>query len=171
MTDGDNKWCMVTVDGTDFRILEPTPFSPMWYSHKFKGPGIRYEVAVSIKGGDIVWINGPYACGSWPDISIFRERLIHMLLPGEMVEADRGYRGEPTKIRTPVDAATPEETKMKSRARACQETANKRFKQFRILHNTFRHDITKHKHVFGSIVVITQLSIEHGEPLFGCHFY
>jgi hypothetical protein len=47
---------MVTVDGTDFRIYEPTPFSPMWYSHKYKGPGLRYEVALSIRGGDIVCI-------------------------------------------------------------------------------------------------------------------
>lgn len=161
---------MVTVDGTDFKIQEPTPFSPMWWSHKFNGAGLRYEVAVSIKGGDIVWTNGPYACGSWPDISIFREKLITMLLPGEMVEADRGYRGEPTKIRTPVDAATDEEKAMKSRARACQETANKRFKQFNILKHTFRHDLKKHKMVFEAIATITQLSFEHGEPLFGCHF-
>ena len=161
---------MVTVDGTDFRIQEPTPFSPMWYSHKFKGSGIRYEVAVSIRGGDIVHINGPYACGSWPDISIFREVLIHKLRPGEMVEADRGYRGEPTKIRTPIDAANRRESKRKSRARACQETVNKRFKQFGILKQVYRHDIKKHKLVFDSIVVITQLSLRHGEPLFGCHF-
>ena len=161
---------MVTVDGTDFKIQEPSPFSPMWYSHKFHGLGLRYEVAVSIKGGDIVWVNGPYACGSWPDISIFREKLMKKLLHGEMVEADRGYRGEPTKIRTPIDAATPAEKVMKARARACQETANKRFKQFGILKHVFRHDIRKHKMVFESVAIITQLSIQHGEPLFGCHF-
>jgi hypothetical protein len=115
---------MVTVDGTDFRIYEPTPFSPMWYSHKYKGPGLRYEVALSIRGGDIVHINGPYACGAWPDISIFREVLINKLLPGEMVEADRGYGGEITKIRTPVDYRNRREKKRKSRARACQETVN-----------------------------------------------
>ena len=91
---------MVTVDRTDFRIQEPRPFSPQWYSHKFKSPGVHYEVAVSINGGDIVHINGPFPCGSNPDISIFRDCLIHKLEPGEMVEADRGYRGEPTKIRT-----------------------------------------------------------------------
>ena len=161
---------MVTVDGTDFRICEPFPFSPMWFSHKFKGPGLRYEVAVSIRGGDIVWTNGPYACGAWPDISIFREHLIHQLLPGEMVEADRGYRGEPTKIRTPIDAATRREKKLKSRARACQETANKCFKQFGALKQVYRHQIQNHKLLFESVVVITQLSLQHGEPLFGCHF-
>jgi hypothetical protein len=43
LTDGNNRFSTVTVDGTDFRINEP--------SHKFKGPGLRYEVAISIKGG------------------------------------------------------------------------------------------------------------------------
>ena len=82
---------MITVDGTDFRIREPTPFSPMWFSHKFKGAALCYEVGVSINGGGIVWVNGPYACGMWPDISIFCARLMGMLRPGEMVEADNGY--------------------------------------------------------------------------------
>lgn len=87
----------MTVDGTDFRIEQPTEFSKRWYSHKFKGPGLRYEVALSILGGDIVWTNGPFPCGSWPDISIFRAGLIDELRPMEMVEADKGYRGQPDK--------------------------------------------------------------------------
>ena len=93
-----------------------------------------------------------------------------MLNPGKMVEADNGYRGEPTKIRTPVDAATHRERKMKSKARASQETVNKRFKQFGILKQTYRHNLSKHQSVFRAVVVITQLSIQHGEPIFGCHF-
>lgn len=162
---------MVTVDGTDFRIQEPHPFSPMWYSFKFKGPGLRYEVAISIRGGDIVWINGPYACGSWPDISIFRERLIHLLRPGEMVEADRGYRGEPTKIRTPIDARNRRERKRKAIARARHETCNRRFKQFGILKQVFRSNISRHAIVFEAVAVITQLSIENGAPLFKLHYH
>jgi hypothetical protein len=66
-----------------------------------------------------VHTTGPHACGAWPDISIFCEVLIHKLSPGEMVEADRRYRGEPTKIQTLVDYKTRREKKQKSRARAC----------------------------------------------------
>ena len=40
----DNCW--ISLDGTDFRIQEPTPFDPKWFSHKFKGPGLRYEIGV-----------------------------------------------------------------------------------------------------------------------------
>lgn len=55
-------FCLVSVDGTDFRIYERHPFWSGWFSHKFKGPGVRYEVAVCIKTGDVVWINGPFPC-------------------------------------------------------------------------------------------------------------
>jgi hypothetical protein len=73
LTDGKNRFSAVTVDGTDFRINEPTDFSTKWFSHKFKGPGLRYEVAIS-KRGDIIHIQGPYPCGKWPDIKNARGR-------------------------------------------------------------------------------------------------
>ena len=65
-----NQRCKITVDGTDFRIQEPIPFNPKWYSHKFKGPGLRYEVAICIKTGCIVWVIGPFPAGEWPDRKI-----------------------------------------------------------------------------------------------------
>ena len=162
---------MVTVDGTDFRICEPKPFNSGWYSHKFHGPGVRYEVAVSINGGDIVHINGPFPCGHNPDITIFRKKLIYKLGPGEMVEADRGYRGEPTKCRIPVDYMNRRQKNQKCRARARQETVNARFKQFGVLSQRFRHRVTmddmiRHKLVFHSIAIITQIGINNGEKLF-----
>lgn len=45
--------CVMPVDGTDFRIEEPKPFSSGWYSHKFNGPGVRYEVGLAIQRGYI----------------------------------------------------------------------------------------------------------------------
>lgn len=67
---------------------------PDWFSHKFKKSGVRYEVALGIKTGDICWFSGPYMCGLWPDIEIFRASLITFLDPYERVEADNGYVGE-----------------------------------------------------------------------------
>jgi hypothetical protein len=63
----------VTVDGRDLRIYETTDFNTKWFSRKFHGPGICYEVAISMNGGQIVHIQGPYPAGKWPDIKIFRE--------------------------------------------------------------------------------------------------
>jgi DDE superfamily endonuclease len=156
----------MTVDGTDFRIQEPQPFSTKWFTKKFNGPGLRYEVAVSIRGGDIVHTNGPFECGRWPDIAIFRNNLIDKLLPGEMVEADKGYRGEKEKIRTPDDYISQEDRNKKRLARARHETVNKRFKDFGILKVRYRHNLRDHQAVFRAIVVITQLSINKGEVVF-----
>ena len=83
--------CLVTVNGIDFMIPEPMPFSKAWWSHKFNGPGLRCEIAICIKTGWIVAYNGPFACGVWPDLKIFRFRLKQWLLRGEKVLADRGY--------------------------------------------------------------------------------
>ena len=57
----------MTVDGTDFRINNPKRFDKIWYGHKFNHAAVRYEVAVSIQSGDIVWIHGPFPAGGWPD--------------------------------------------------------------------------------------------------------
>ena len=68
--------CLVSVDGTDFHIPQ---HGWKFYSHKFKKSGLRYEVALCIMTGDIVWINGPYEPGIWPDIKIFRDSLMSHL--------------------------------------------------------------------------------------------
>ena len=88
----NDTWCHVSVDGTDFQIGEPTPFDKCWKSPKAKGAAVKYEVAVSIFMGDIVWIYGPHV-GSKSDIKIFNEKLRKMLKPQEMVEVDAGYKG------------------------------------------------------------------------------
>jgi hypothetical protein len=165
-----NKTCFVTVDGTDCPIYEPTPFSRAWFSHKLNGPGLRYEVAVCIQTGDIVWINGGFPCGRWPDIKIFRLSLKHRLVPGEMVETDKGYKGEPTCARTPEDYVSYIDKKAKSRARSRHETVNKRLKQWGCLNQTFRHDRRDHKLCFAAVAVCTQLSFERGERPFHCYY-
>ena len=42
------------------------------------------------------------------------------------------------------------------------ETVNRRFKQWAILHDRFRHPEELHEDVFTAIAVITQLEIENG---------
>ena len=141
----------------------------MWFSHKFKGPGLRYEVALSIRTGLIVWLNGPFPCGSFPDIKIFKNGLQGMLGQFERVEADAGYVGcDPLYVKkTPKSIFGREDRKeLQNRVRARQETVNKRFKQFGILNQRFRHDLTLHEIVFHSIAVLTQLSLLSGETLF-----
>ena len=149
--------CKISVDGTDFRILNRTPFWKGWFSFKFKTAGLRYEVGVNIMTGDIVWIEGPHPAGKMPDITIFRLRLKHVLPDGEKVIADKGYRGEPNKV--VIDH--PDAQKVRSR----HETVNRRFKQFNILGRTFRHSPDLHQAVFIAVAVIVQLGMEES-PLY-----
>jgi hypothetical protein len=46
-----NWYSTITVDGTDFNMYEPTNVSTEFFSHKFKRPGVKYELATLIRGG------------------------------------------------------------------------------------------------------------------------
>lgn len=157
--------CLVTVDGVDFQIPEPIPFSSEWYSHKFCGPGLRYEIAIAINTGDIVWFNGPFPAGSFPDIKIFRNKLKLQLGPGEKIIADRGYRGD-IKVCTPDHANSIEHGKVMNQARARHEATNHRLKTWKSLKQVFRHGRQKHYLVFQSAVVLTQIATENGSAPF-----
>ena len=88
------QWCLTTVDGVDFMVPELTPFLSKWWSHKFKGPGLWYEISICIVTGWIVSYNGPFECGHWPDVKIFWLGMKTMLMRGKMVVADHGYCGD-----------------------------------------------------------------------------
>ena len=106
--------------------------------------------------------------GEWNDLEIFRSSLMTWLDPFERVEANDGYAGEaPLRVKCPNLIAVPvERKKMMGIVRRRQETVNRRFKQWSILAHKFRHDLGMHGSVFSAIVVISQLAIENGEPLF-----
>ena len=76
-----------------------------------------------------MWLNGPYECGAWPDISIFRNLLMTNLAPAERVEADDGYVGEaPLHVKCPRSFTNKSETEaMQQRVQNQQETVNNRF--------------------------------------------
>jgi hypothetical protein len=164
------RTCKLTVDGTDCQINEPHPFSKSWYSHKHKSAGLRYEVAVCIQTGDICWVNGPFKCGSWPDLKIFRRDLKHRLVAGEMVECDGGYRGDP-KCRHKDVIFNRSDLGAKKAARARHETVNGDIKKFDCLKQTWRHDRKLHKHAFAAAAVLTQLSYSIGKgPTFEVNY-
>jgi hypothetical protein len=130
---------------------------------------VKYEIGVCIQTGNIVWIHGPFRGGEG-DLEIARSALLDALDEDEMAEADGGYGGEPYYIKCPFDASSREQIYMKKVTRACHETANKRFKVFEILRRQFRHALEKHSMCFRAVAVITQLSIEHGSPLYSVDF-
>ncbi len=117
--------------------------------------------------GNLVWIQGPYPAGAWPDIKIFTSCLAHFLEPGKCIEADDGYHGHVDKVKCPKNDVNPvENLEMQGHVRAHHETLNGRLKNWGILSQVFRHGILHHGDVFWACAVITQLTIEHGKPLF-----
>lgn len=170
--------CFVSVDCVDCPIFEPWPFNTKWYSHKINGPALKYEVAVCIKTGFIVWINGPFPA-SKGDAMIFKDGLSTRLAPDEAVEADQGYGIREDciasrQLKLPASGWDSRERKSKSNARARNERVNGKLKVFSVLTSYFRHVkpreemMAKHKICFRAVAVITQLKMENGEVV--CDF-
>ena len=161
--------CLISVDDTDFLIPRR---GKAFYSHKFNKSALRYEVALCILTGDIVWINGPYEPGLWNDLTIFQNSLQSNLEEQERVEADDGYIGaHPEFAKCPRGFADPAETlAMQARVRHRQETINLRFKFFGAMKQTWRHEIGRHGIAFRAIAIILQLTINTGERLFAVNY-
>ena len=85
------------------------------------------------------------------------------LLPGEKVEADNGYRGEPLSVSTPDNCQNNAmKYAAKAKARARHECINGALKNFEALKKQFRHKHIHHSAVFTAIAVLTQMEIEYG---------
>ena len=109
-------------------------------------------------------MHGPFPCGRFTDIRIFRRRLKHILADAkEMCEADLGYRGEPTTIRTPHDYVSISDRKAKTNARARHETVNGLLKNWQVLTQKFRHERPLHRQCFVAVAVLTQITFEQGD--------
>jgi hypothetical protein len=95
-----------------------------------------------------------------------------MIGPGERIEADDGYRGEsPGFVKCPQSIGNYTITEaMQSIVRRRHETVNKRFKQWGILKQVYRSDLSKHHQAFGVVAIVTQIAIESGEPLFALEY-
>jgi hypothetical protein len=141
-------------------------------SHKYASKSaLRYELGVDIRGGNLVWIQGPYPAGKWPDIKIFNAILTNFLERYERVEANDSYHGHPNKVKCPLnDIAPAEKLAMQARVRARHKTINSCLKNWGIHSQVFWHDIRCHGEVFRACAVLTQLTIEQGEPLFSVEY-
>jgi hypothetical protein len=158
-----NEIALVSLDGTDFRIQDPYPFDPKWYSHKFHGPGLRYEVALNIKTGSIVWVNGSVPCGEYSDLRLALESYVHYLDEDEKTVADRGYNNRhyfiyPDGTQIPLG--------LHARILARHETVNRRLKSWHVLGDRYRHSLDTHWFCFNAVANLVQMSMDLGEALF-----
>lgn len=108
-----------------------------------------------------MWAYGGYPCGPYPDLTLARVLFIDFLEPNERSMADNGYQ-DATHFLLPNNTNGKRHKYIMSR----HETINKRIKQFKVLSETFRHDLALHKLCFHAIINLTQLTIKYEEPLF-----
>lgn len=152
-----------SVDGTDCPINEPRPFNRKWFSHKFHGPGVRYEIALSAESARIVWVNGPFECGSNPDNKIFVGTMKKKLAAREKVIADKGYTDNRCVSSTNIVG---KDRGLHMRIRARHEVVNERIKNFNVLRHTFRHNVNLHVHCFHAVCEITAIMLDTTDKLF-----
>ena len=147
-----------SVDGTDFRIFESSPFDPKWMSHKFRGPGLRYEIGVSVSTKRIVWLYGPFPAGQENDQGIFNLKMCQNLLENEKVLGDSGYGG-PKVLHGSLEG-DPDNSRA-AMLRAYHERINGRIKSFGCMNQRWRHRLDKHHLCFFAVSHLVQLSIEY----------
>lgn len=165
--DGWEMTFTVSVDCTDCPIEEPRPFDRKWFSQKSKSAGVKYEVAIDVLTGNVVWVNGPFKA-SKSDVTIFREGLKNLLPEGKLVVGDKALRGEPESASVPNHLDHPDVAELKKRIRARQETFFARVKTFKVFREKFRHKpvMDMHQACFEAVAVVVQYGIENGSPLF-----
>ena len=147
-------------------ITERKPYCKRYFSFKFNGPGLKYEVGLSINTGRIVWVNGGIPCGLANDLSLARSKFVKKLLPGEKAIADKGYKDKkffvtPDLVRNDID--------FQKMVRSRHENINFRLKTFKVISTKFRHPLSKHVICFFAVTNIVQLKNDNGNPMATIH--
>jgi hypothetical protein len=133
----------------------------------FKKIGVRYEVGLCIKTGDICWWNGPYEPGMWNNRMIFKDALVSILEYGERCETDGVYQDSAPEFFKCLKGVWGESGKraMQQKVRSRQETVNEGLKNWAILVTPYHHVLKLHQTVFAAGIALLQLPFEYN-PLF-----
>lgn len=78
------------VEKADVPIVELFHFCSRWFSYKPNGPGLRYEIVVSIYSEKIMWVYGPFRAAYMSDVQISPQELRRILSESEKVCAADG---------------------------------------------------------------------------------
>jgi hypothetical protein len=132
-----------------------------YYSGKKQRHTLKYELAVHIETGDIVWMNGPFP-GSMHDLTIARSGFVHQLLQNEQALGDKAYIGCDHFIAPCKPPRTPEQHRFNAilhRRRALIEQVNKRIKHYNVFRHDWRHDLSLHGIAFRVVVNIVAMCL------------
>lgn len=121
-----------------------------WWSHKFNGPGVSFEVVTDPVDGKIRWINGPQPAsihdltflhgGKKGEKHKWKRTALYFHVPSNTIlVGDSAYEGQPDKVTITRDVHKPATKQFFAWMKSMQETCFKRFKDFKILSGCFCH--------------------------------
>jgi hypothetical protein len=144
---GNDSIIKAAYDVTECCIKQPMDFwlQQLCYSGKMKQHTVKYEMAVNIHNGSIVWLAGPFH-GSIHDVDMTRSLgILNHLLLHERLLGDKGYIGEGDHRITPFQQPQTEEERAFNREvyryRIIVENTYLRLKTFNCLKHSWRQDI------------------------------
>jgi len=152
------------VDATECPIERPSDYETQreYYSGKKKKHTVKYELGIQIETGLICWLAGGVP-GRVHDLQVSRQfGLFDMLLPGELLLADKGYIGEDlflTPMRQPEDEAEWDTNRDLSSVRDLVENVIGRVKVFQCTQQKWRHEIDLHLVMFEVVCNLANLEM------------
>jgi hypothetical protein len=161
------------IDGTVCPLQVPNQWELQkpWFSPKHGIHCIKYEIAVRISDGQIVWVAGG-VWGSVHDLTLVRNTgLLERLVPGERIYGDKGYIGHhriwcPYKGRT--DNLTYDQicwNRYLNPLRTRVENSLNRIHKFNVLNYPWRGELHTHLDVFRVCAQIAAVDIKFNPVL------
>ena len=150
------------VDSTDVLVCEPQPFHAQRFSQKFQQSALRYEIGISVNGGNIVWVQGPSPAGRFNDQTIFNLKMVDHLKMHEKILADKDYSGKQI---THSGVEGDEDSTRTQKLRANHKRMNGRLKMFGCIDQRWRHLLDKHHVCFFAVSNLIHFEIKLSRPL------
>ena len=108
-------------------------------------------------------------------MGLARHQRLLIQVEGEEGRADNGNMAEyPLNAKLPGSMVYPQDDSIllvRALVWGRHESVNKHFKHFKCIFSTFCHDIGFRGQCFCAVVVLTQLALCHGKPLWMVHMY
>jgi hypothetical protein len=152
------------VDTTHVTVLqEKSKISSQYWFFKHKCFAIKYQIVVSLSKPLIL-----LQSNSIHDFKIAKKSGLDDLLKenDEIAIGDKAYKGSyqfvtPHKVYKgkQLTEEQKKENKILESKRHIVENMNKRLKHFRVIKDTWRHDISKHPQVFNIVAMLTNLDL------------
>lgn len=161
---------IISVDGVHCRFHEvkhkTLSKDPKYFTYKFNGPGLAYELALDLFDSKLVWLKGPLPAGEKNDLGIYQSELKQKIPEGKKAITDGGYNDHKDSKLAQPNSHDPDELRtFKARARMRQEAFHARIKRFDCLQNPFRHGMEQHGVCFLAVCILCAYELEFGTPM------